>query len=326
MLLLGAGPLLSACHSEDAEPCDCPGIGGPAKWNPYIEPPVSGPDSSYHQPSYDPTNGQRLVYRRDWGADRSYRPSLAPRVGLWVGSTAGGRPHPLLRGYDLLYAPSFGPGGWVAFQRAGQVWKAKANGDSLRQLTYASGPHYMPSWSPDGSRLLCQEPEGRAGNHLILDKNGKTIRSIRLVNTRYALAWAPDGNSILVEYSPTGRDMSLATYNLTNGQLDVVTTSPAAPDSYGFVYGAAWLPDGKSIVWCGDLGLYRTDLATRRTVRLRSGCQGRRYENPAVAPDGRQLAVERTDRHVSGDGYSMHTTTNIWTMDPDGRNERQVTF
>ena len=241
-----------------------------------------------------------------------------------MGSTAGGPPRPLLHGF--VYYPSFGPGGWVAFQRADQVWKAKANGDSLRQLTYAPGPHYVPRWSPDGSRLVCQDPNSPVGNHLIMDKNGKTIRSIRLVDTQYALAWAPDGNSILVEYNPTGRDENLATYNLTTGQLDVVAISPAAPDSYGFVNGAAWQPDGKSIVWCGELGLYRTDLVSRITVRLRSGCQARRYENPAVSPDGRQLAVERTDRHVSADGYSMYTTTNIWTMDPDGRNERRVTF
>ena len=228
--------------------------------------------------------------------------------------------------HGFVYYPSFGPGGWVAFQRADQVWKAKANGDSLRQLTYAPGPHYVPRWSPDGSRLVCQDPNSPVGNHLIMDKNGKTIRSIRLVDTQYALAWAPDGNSILVEYNPTGRDENLATYNLTTGQLDVVAISPAAPDSYGFVNGAAWQPDGKSIVWCGGAGPvpHRPGLPHYGAPAQR--LPGAALREPGVSPDGRQLAVERTDRHVSADGYSMYTTTNIWTMDPDGRNERRVTF
>ena len=86
------------------------------------------------------------------------------------------------------------------------------------------------------------------------------------------------------------------------------------------------MPNGKSIVWCCDLGLHKTDLATRRSVRLRTSCRGRLYMNPAVSPDSRQIAVERIDQRVSDGGYSMRTETNIWTLDLDGSNEQQVKF
>jgi len=327
-LLLGAGLVLSACEKhETAEPCDCPGIGGPPKWSGEFEAPVSGPDLSYHQPSYNPADARQLVYRRGSRADLGQRVQPALRVGLWTGATTGGPQSPLLRGYDVLFDPNYGPGGWVAFCRGGQVWKAKANGDSLQLLTSGNIMHVVPRWSPDGARLLCHADNDTPGGPIqILDRNGRLVRSLLIENTRYALAWSPDGNSILVEYDPTRHGMGLATYDLRTNQLVAVATSPAAPSSEGFVYGAAWLPDGKSIVWCSDLGLYKTDLATRRTVRLRSSCQGRRYDNPAVSPDGRQLAVERTDQRVSDDGNSMHTEINIWTMDADGGDERKVVF
>lgn len=327
LLLIGTISLLSACRDhDDAAPCDCPDIGGPAKWNARFEPPVSGPDLSYHQPSYNPANARELVYRRSSRAELNQRVQPVPTVGLWTGSALGGSQSPLMRGYDVFFDPNFGPNGWVAFQRGGQIWKAKTNGDSLRQLTFRSGPHYTARWSHDGTRLVCQQPEGLTGNHLIMDKDGNPVRALRLDNTRFALAWAPDGNSLLIEYDPTGHDMGLATYDLRTDRLETVVTIPKTEHTSGAVYGAAWLPDGKSIVWCCDQGLYKTELATRRTVRLRSSCRGRRYENPAVSPDGRQLAVERTDQRVSDDGYSMRTEINIWTLDLDGRNEQQVKF
>ena len=103
-----------------------------------------------------------------------------------------------------------------------------------------------------------------------------------------------------------------------------MVTIPKIENTYGFVYGATWLPNGKNIVWCCDQGLQRTELLTQRTVRLRSACEGRRYDNPAVSPDGRQLVVERTDQRVSDDDYLMHTEINMWTLNLDGTNEQQV--
>ena len=328
LLFIGAASALSACTSrEDVEPCDCPGIGGPPKWNGLIRTPVSGPDLSYHQPSYNPANGQQLVFRRNSRADLDQRVQPVRTVGLWTGSATGAPLSPLLLGYDVLYEPNYGPGGWVAFCRGQQVWKAKANGDSLQRLTSGNSIHVVPRWSPDGSRLVCHRDNTSPGGPiLIIDRNGRQLRSLSIENTKFALAWSPDGNSLLLEYDPTRKDMGLATYDLRTNRLETVVTIPKADNSYGFVYGAAWLPDGQSIVWCSDLGLYKTDLATRRTVRLRSSCQGRRYDNPAVSPDGRQLAVERTDQRVSDDGYSMHTEINIWTMNLDGGDERKVTF
>ncbi len=328
LLLLGAGLLLSACQDRDtAAPCDCPDIGGPAKWSRLFEDPVSGPDLTYHQPSYNPANARQLVYRRGSRADLDQRVQPGRTVGLWTGGTTSGQQSPLLLGYDVLFNPNYGPNGWVAFCRSQQVWKAKANGDSLQRLTFGNSSHVVPLWSPDGSRLVCHRDNTSPGGPiLIIDRNGRQLRSLLIENTGFAVAWAPDGNSLLLEYDPTRKDMSLATYDLRTNQLEAVVTIPKTENTYGFVYGAAWLPDGKGIVWCCDQGLYKTELATRRTVRLRSSCQGRRYINPAVSPDGRQLAVERTDQHVSDDGYSMRTETNIWTLDLDGSNEQQVKF
>ena len=55
--------------------------------------------------------------------------------------------------------------------------------------------------------------------------------------------------------TPTRKDIGLAAYGLRINRLGTVVTIPKTENTYGFVYGAAWLPNGKNIVWCCDQGL-----------------------------------------------------------------------
>ena len=326
MLILALG----ACTSQaDIEPCDCPEFMTPSKWRFDFEPPITGPDITYHQPSYNPANPAELVYRRQSWAELSQRPQNPAFVGLWTGTLSGGPQRPLQLGYSLLVDPNYGPNGWIAFNQAAQVWKVKANGDSLQRLTGGTSTHYRPVWSPDGSRLVCRRDNDAPGGPIyIMDKQGRPLRSLLINYSGFPLAWSPDGNSLLLDYAPNGNnnELGLATYNLLTDKLEFLVLSPHTANTSGEIRGAAWHPDGKSVVWCGSLGLYRTDLSSRRTVRLRSACTGRLYFSPSIAPDGRQIAVERYDRRDSDDGFSEHTEINIWTLNIDGSNERRVDF
>ena len=89
----------------------------------------------------------------------------------------------------------------------------------------------------------------------MLNRNGRLLRSLLIENTKLAWAWAPNGNSPLRKYDPTRKDIGLATYGLRINRLGIVVTIPKTENTYSFVHGATWLPNGKNIVWCCDQGL-----------------------------------------------------------------------
>lgn len=325
--LMALNPWVTACHgpeSAEPEPCDCPGLGGPVKYNQLSEPPISGPDVSYHEPSYQPGTGQQLAYRRASRREADTRPVPAQLTGLWVGNLDSRQQIPLLTGYDLLFRPNYGPRGWIAFNRGdGTVWKAKATGDSLRQLT--GGVYYGPVWDRTGTRIACYDPSGPGQGIRIIDPAGALVRAVEVERVNAPLAWSPDGSSLLVEYNP-GNSRGIGLYDLTTSTLQSLVMDPPALNTLGVVYGAAWTPDGRKVVWCGEQGIFEVDVASKQYRRLRSSCMGRRYFHPSISPDGQQIAVERLDRRIADDGWSIREETNIWTMDRDGRNEQKLTF
>jgi TolB protein len=81
--------------------------------------------------------------------------------------------------------------------------------------------------------------------------------------------------------------------------------------------GAAWSPEGDTLVYASRRGgrfeIARTELATGETTVLTSG--GGSNEGPCFAPDGRKIAFTSS----RGGGPQ------IWVMDEDGSNPRQLT-
>lgn len=54
-LLVGTGSLLSTCRDRDtAAPCDCPDIGGPAKWSLFLNRPFPTPTCLTISPATTP--------------------------------------------------------------------------------------------------------------------------------------------------------------------------------------------------------------------------------------------------------------------------------
>ena len=203
----------------------------------------------------------------------------------------------------------------------------KATGDSLTKLT--NGPaHYQPQWSPDGQRLVCfMNGKGPGEQHLVLlTKNGTPLPAPGFDALGYAEAWAPDGNQLLVGQSEGGR-FGLGIYDFRTGKARFVVAYRPAPEGTGdSCYGAAWLPNSQAFVWCTGGGVFRTDVATGATTRLRVGCFARAYLHPSVSANGQQLVVERTDQKAIEDGTKIYSEIALWTMNIDGSNERKVEF
>ena len=95
--------------------------------------------------------------------------------------------------------------GWLALSMNDQVWKIKANGDSLTQLT-SGGFHYQPQWSPDGQRLVCHEPDTPRAPLIIIDKNGRWLTQLSGFPVNYCQGWSPDGTRLLITYGPLANE------------------------------------------------------------------------------------------------------------------------
>lgn len=129
--------------------------------------------------------------------------------------------------------------------------------------------------------------------------------------------WSPDGNSIVVSYTPGCTEdapcnFDLHRFDLPEGVTMQLTDTPESE------WVPQWSPDGTKIAFAsdrdGDSEIYVMDADGSNLVQLtdNGGYDGR----PRWSPDGKSLSFE-TDR---GGG-----NWNIWLMNADGSRPRAVT-
>jgi dipeptidyl aminopeptidase/acylaminoacyl peptidase len=207
-----------------------------------------------------------------------------------------------------------------------EIYTAKADGSSVRQLTFNDAGDEAPVWSPDGNQVLfasnindrnheCTSPpcnwdlyrvnaDGTGLTQLTSSPSGEIFGS-----------YSPDGSTIAYSsIAPTGE---AAIYAMPSGGGTAVQLTPeylgaAAPE---------YSPDGSKIafidnatcacvshIWVMNAdGGGRTQLTT-----------GDAYNDltPAWSPDGKQIAISRSA--ATGD-------TDVWVMSANGSRLRDVT-
>ena len=310
--------LLGGCAKPDKEaaapPCDCPDLppfpGG-------IGPFIRDGDATYSFPSFNPRNPHEIAYEK---AD--YRNNA--NSGLYTANLDTRQSRLIRAGIDAALQVRWGPTGWLAMTRDLQVWKVKANGDSLTQLTNTTY-HYQPQWSPDGQRLVCLEDQSARSTLVFIDPNGRPLGQLGRIPASYCQSWSPDGTKLLVTYRGPSGDYGLGLHDLTTHQTTQLVNMQRPDGNVAHLTGAVWLPDSRNVVWTNDDGIFTFDTQTRQSTRLHAGCGTRLYEHPDVSADGRTIVVCRTDKD-SKDGMVINWSANIWLMDIDGRNERKIVF
>ena len=231
------------------------------------------------------------------------------------------------------------PTGTIAFTSATftveEIGTIRADGSKRKALTSEEGFDAMAAYSPDGRRIAFSStrsmPPGFQGSPLlfselyVMNADGSNVQRITFNEglTDIQAAWSPDGRRIVVARGPgttpppDGPSLlptDLWIIDLATGREQQLTNSPTT-----FEWFAHWSPDGRRIVFQGDLlepgnqDVYtiRVDGRSLRRLTSHPGFDG----NPHYSPNGRSIAFT-SDRTGNSD---------VFVMRKNGTNIRQLT-
>ena len=146
------------------------------------------------------------------------------------------------------------------------VFVIDADGSDLVRLTEDSATDWLPSWSPDGSKIVFQSNRDGVGEVFVMNANGSDERNI---TNHPAMdgwpTWSPDGSKIAFQ---SQRDGNTEIYMMNpDGTGLTRLTSNAEWDA-----GPSWSPDGTRIVFetarHGSFEIYVMDADGANQTRL----------------------------------------------------------
>ena len=242
------------------------------------------------------TTGSRFWANPDPSPDGTqvvFYSQISPEGDLYVAAADGsGSPRQLTDGPAHDRVPRWSPDGqWIAMfsDRTNrlQVWKVRADGSELRQVT--THPSAIAAWSPDGRRMTVARVQTDGGGRVaaIIDAGGEADASTQALTFAAPHiftpnAWSPDGATLAG--TPNFTTAGILLYSLTDHRLEQTTDYGEWP---------IWLPDSRRVMFVArgreyDILDTRTKVVTTiyRSIRDTLG-------PPRLTRDGRKLFFQR---------------------------------
>jgi len=239
--------------------------------------------------------------------------------GFWMVDTTGANLRRVSA--DFLSEPDWSAdGNWIAFERAGDIWKIGVSGGgidsvSARRLTFL-GQFFAPAWNGTGTMLAFYKPSGPTAGVYRIGSGGGAPEWIGSAGWRFPDYASNDSRLAFVGSVSGAYGIGVAD---SNGMAATILRSgllgPQSP---------RWSPDGSHLAFS-----VRTATSGPRLWMMDSlGLNARQLvddpilsEGFAWSPDGSQIAYVK---HNFAD-YSLANGT-VWIVDVATGSTRQITF
>jgi dipeptidyl aminopeptidase/acylaminoacyl peptidase len=159
-----------------------------------------------------------------------------------------------------------------------------------------------PSWSPDGSQLICKSSL-QASFDILDAQTGALVHSISIDPSARFPTWSPAGDDVAFNRIDSQKNSSIWRLSLSGGGAPVLLKGEASEN-----YAPAWSPDGQWIAFQSNMSSVLSEI----WVMDRNGENLRRVVNtpaefwsraPAWSPDGQWLAFVSNQAGSIGEDY-----------------------
>ncbi len=270
------------------------------------------PKYHYTSPSFNPNNENEIAF---------YRLS-PPEIAICIYNL---QTHELRTIYKPQEGfgtgtPEWGNDNWIFFpMKDRQIWKIKANGDSLMQVT--NNPLcFNPQLNTNFHKMIYYHfwnVSEFTGNIFISDEKGNVLDSIRGI--MQLSAWQNSDNIALFSH-----------LNSTNAIGTIQVLNPNTKEridigSYNFdgnsENGLCWI-DNNTLFYILEDGVYKIDIPTQKTTQLRVTCETKNYTNPSYSLSSHKIVACKTTKKMVGDNL-VEVNKKLCILDIEG-NELEI--
>jgi len=190
------------------------------------------------------------------------------------------------------------------------IWTAKPDGTSARQVTSGSEIDDRPQWSPDASQLAFVSSRGGQRGIFVVDADGGTPRRVVAAKVLNTITWSHDGREILYS-APAGDTPGLFRVSVEGGTPTRVKTPSEASSA------PAWSPTGDLLAYVASAVPTRPALARTWPVVMRPSGEAVALPNEPMLANG-TVAWSFDGRWLAGISSPGTSDAVIWVFPVDG--------